>query len=138
MALKQKLILGLAEPDCDPDVAGCPIASHCLTRAQCRSGQPKQRSGGERQRLNIARALAAEPKLIVCDKITSALDAVAQAILDLLRDLQDRLDAGYLFISRDISTIARIADIIAVMQNGDIVELGQTEDVLTLPERGSV
>ena len=58
---------------------------------------------------------------------------VAQAILDLLRDLQDRLDVGYLFISHDISTAARVADTIAVMQNGEVVEHGSTEDVLAPP-----
>ena len=64
----------------------------------------------------------------------SALDTVvAQAILDLLRDLQERLDVGYIFISHDISTIARIADTIAVMQEGAIVEAGRTEAVLTPP-----
>ena len=98
------------------------------------SRYPRQLSGGERQRVNLARALAAEPRLIVCDEITSALDTVvAQAILDLLRDLQERLAVGYLFISHDISTVARIADTIAVMQNGAIVEAGRTEDVLTPP-----
>ena len=98
------------------------------------SRYPRQLSGGERQRVNLARALAAEPKLIVCDEITSALDTVvAQAILDLLRDLQERLEVGYLFISHDISTIARIADTVAVMQNGEIVEYGSTGTVLTPP-----
>ena len=98
------------------------------------SRYPRQLSGGERQRVNLARALAANPTLIICDEITSALDTVvAQAILDLLRDLQERLDVSYLFISHDISTIARIADTIAVMRSGEIVELGSTEDVLTPP-----
>ena len=98
------------------------------------SRYPSQLSGGERQRVSLARALAAEPKLIVCDEITSALDTVvAQAILDLLRDLQDRLDVGYLFISHDISTVARVADTIAVMQNGEVVEHGSTETVLAPP-----
>ena len=95
---------------------------------------PRQLSGGERQRVNLARALAAEPKLIVCDEITSALDTVvAQAILDLLRDLQERLEVGYLFISHDISTVARVADTIAVMQNGEVVEHGSTGEVLAPP-----
>ena len=95
---------------------------------------PRQLSGGERQRVNLARALAAEPKLIVCDEVTSALDTVvAQAILDLLRDLQDRLKVGYLFISHDLSTIARIADTIAVMRDGEIVEYGPASEVLTPP-----
>ena len=98
------------------------------------SRYPRQLSGGERQRVNLARALAAEPKLIVCDEITSALDTVvAQAILDLLRDLQERLQVGYLFISHDISTVARVADTIAVMQNGEIVEYGPTGTVLRPP-----
>ena len=98
------------------------------------SRYPGQLSGGERQRVNLARALAAEPKLIVCDEITSALDTVvAQAILDLLRDLQERLEVGYLFISHDISTVARVADTIAVMQNGEIVEHGSTGTVLAPP-----
>ena len=95
---------------------------------------PRQLSGGERQRVNLARALAAEPKLIVCDEITSALDTVvAQAILDLLRDLQERLEVGYLFISHDISTVARVADTIAVMHNGEVVEHGSTGGVLAPP-----
>ena len=98
------------------------------------SRYPRQLSGGERQRVNLARALAAEPKLIVCDEITSALDTVvAQSILDLLRDLQERLEVGYLFISHDISTVARVADTIAVMQNGEIVEHGSTGTVLAPP-----
>ena len=100
------------------------------------SRYPRQLSGGERQRVNLARALAAEPKLIICDEITSALDTVvAQAILDLLRDLQERLHVGYLFISHDISTVARVADTIAVMQNGEVVEFGSTGTVLRPPHQ---
>ena len=69
-----------------------------------------------------------------CDEITSALDTVvAQAILDLLRDLQERLEVGYLFISHDISPVARVADTIAVMQNGRVVEYGPTGTVLRPP-----
>ena len=98
------------------------------------SRYPRQLSGGERQRVNLARALAAEPRLIVCDEITSALDTVvAQSILDLLGELQERLHVGYLFISHDISTVARVADTIAVMQNGEIVEHGSTGMVLAPP-----
>ena len=98
------------------------------------SRYPRQLSGGERQRVNLARALAAEPKLIVCDEITSALDTVvASAILDLLRDLQERLEVAYLFISHDLSTIAKVADTIAVMQDGEVVEYGSTGDVLSPP-----
>ena len=98
------------------------------------SRYPRQLSGGERQRVNLARALAAEPKLIICDEITSALDTVvAQAILNLLRDLQEKLKVGYLFITHDISTIAKIADTIAVMRNGEVVEYGTTREILTPP-----
>jgi peptide/nickel transport system ATP-binding protein len=98
------------------------------------SRYPRELSGGERQRVNLARALAARPKLIICDEITSALDTVvAQAILDLLRDLQEKLKVGYLFITHDISTIAKIADTIAVMKNGKVVEYGTTREILTPP-----
>ena len=98
------------------------------------SRYPRELSGGERQRVNLARALAAEPKLIICDEITSALDTVvAKAILKLLHDLQERLQIGYVFISHDISTIARIADTIAVMREGEVVEYGTTREILTPP-----
>jgi len=95
---------------------------------------PRQLSGGERQRINLARALAAEPRLIICDEITSALDTVvAKSILALLKTLQNRLDIGYLFISHDLSTIARIADSIAVMRHGDVLAFGTTNEVMTPP-----
>lgn len=95
---------------------------------------PHELSGGQRQRVNLARALAAEPKLIICDEITSALDTiVAEAIFELLRDLQERLHVSYIFISHDISTIAKVADTVAVMCNGEVVEYGTTEEVLTPP-----
>ncbi|MGI9335501.1 MAG: ABC transporter ATP-binding protein [Gammaproteobacteria bacterium] len=95
---------------------------------------PRQLSGGERQRVNLARALAAQPQLIVCDEVTSALDTVvAQAILELLLELQNRLKVAYLFISHDISTIARIADTVAVMREGEVVEYGVARDILSPP-----
>ncbi|MGI9303392.1 MAG: ABC transporter ATP-binding protein [Gammaproteobacteria bacterium] len=95
---------------------------------------PRELSGGQRQRVNLARALAAEPKLIICDEITSALDTiVAQAILDLLRHLQEQLKLAYIFISHDLSTIAQVSDTICVMRSAEIVESGQTADILTPP-----
>jgi peptide/nickel transport system ATP-binding protein len=95
---------------------------------------PRQLSGGEKQRVNLARALAAEPQLIICDEITSALDTVvAKAILALLKDLQTKLNIAYLFISHDLSTIANVADTIAVMRNGKVLEIGTTAEIMTPP-----
>jgi peptide/nickel transport system ATP-binding protein len=95
---------------------------------------PSELSGGQRQRVNLARTLAAEPKLIICDEITSALDTlVGQAILDLLHDIQKRRKLAYIFISHDISLIAKISDNIAVMWNGKVVEQGSAAEVLTPP-----
>ncbi|MCR9125114.1 MAG: ABC transporter ATP-binding protein [Rhodobacteraceae bacterium] len=95
---------------------------------------PPELSGGQRQRVNLARALAAEPRLIICDEITSALDTiVAQQILDLLASLQKDLNLSYMFITHDIATVARIADRIAVMRLGRIVQQGPVDQVLTPP-----
>jgi peptide/nickel transport system ATP-binding protein len=95
---------------------------------------PSELSGGQKQRIGIARALAAEPKFIICDEVTSALDQlVAEGILRLLARLQDDLKLSYMFITHDLATVRSIADEVVVMKDGRVVEQGPKSEMFQPP-----
>ncbi|MFM9123144.1 MAG: oligopeptide/dipeptide ABC transporter ATP-binding protein, partial [Actinomycetota bacterium] len=97
---------------------------------------PDQLSGGERQRIAIARALVSEPEVLVCDEVTSALDVLVQAaIVDLLGDLRRQLGLAMLFVTHNLPLVRSIADEVAVMSEGRIVEVGPSESVIGNPQQ---
>lgn len=121
-----------------PDIAKRPEVDALLESVglppEAKWRYPHEFSGGQRQRIAIARALAVNPKLIVCDEPTSALDVSVQAqILNLLNELQDNLGLAYLFITHNISVVEYLADEVAVMYLGRIVERGSVDEVLISP-----
>ncbi|RYZ07046.1 MAG: ABC transporter ATP-binding protein [Myxococcales bacterium] len=116
------------------DAKVCELLGQVGLDQELRFRYPHEFSGGQRQRISIARALAVEPKLLLCDEVTSALDVSIQAqILELLRSIQARRGLSYLFITHDLGVVRHIAHRVAVMYVGQIVELRDTESLFESP-----
>lgn len=116
------------------DAKVCELLGQVGLDTELRRRYPHEFSGGQRQRISIARALAVEPRLLLCDEVTSALDVSIQAqILDLLRSVQQARGLSYLFITHDLGVVRYIAHRVAVMYVGQIVELRDTESLFEAP-----
>ncbi len=116
------------------DAKVCELLGQVGLDTELRLRYPHEFSGGQRQRISIARALAVEPQLLLCDEVTSALDVSIQAqILDLLRSVQQKRGLAYLFITHDLGVVRYIAHRVAVMYLGQIVELRDTESLFESP-----
>ncbi|MGW1025655.1 ATP-binding cassette domain-containing protein [Streptomyces sp. NPDC002577] len=129
-------LLRLHEPDRDRrrDRAAELLDQVGLDARMARS-TPSALSGGQRQRVAIARALVSRPKVLVLDEAVSALDVSIQAqVLNLLADLRDELGIGYLFVTHDLAVVQQVTDELIVMHQGQVVEHGTTDQVLTAPE----
>ena len=131
--LRPLLLMGVNRSDGERDVARM-LERVSLTAAYANQ-YPNQLSGGERQRVAIARALVCTPDVLICDEITSALDVLVQAaIVQLLADLRRELGLSMLFVTHNLPLVRSIADSVAVMQSGRIVEFGSTEAVIGNPQ----
>jgi oligopeptide/dipeptide ABC transporter ATP-binding protein len=132
--LEEPLILHDRVPKRQVDEKVCSLLSSVGLDPALRTRYPHEFSGGQRQRISVARALAVEPRVLLCDEVTSALDVSVQAqILELLRSLQEKLGLAYLFITHDLGVVRSIAHRVAVMYLGQIVELRETESFFEAP-----
>ena len=110
------------------------VMDNCGLQPFHKDRYPHEFSGGQRQRICIARALALNPEFVVCDEPVSALDVSIQAqIINLLKDLQEKYNLTYLFISHDLSVVEHISDTVGVMYLGNLVEYGETADIFSNP-----
>jgi peptide/nickel transport system ATP-binding protein len=127
--------LGVGASDAEREARMDALLAQVGLAQEAKARYPHEFSGGQRQRIAIARALAVEPRLIVCDEPTSALDVSVQAqILNLLRELQARLGIAYLFITHNLGVVEYLAHEVAVMYQGRIVEHGAAQRVLEAPQ----